>query len=153
MNSPQISSSAFEQPAPSTDDGGEEGGGMRGGALSISGRWRPRQNLGRGQPLSMGSMAGEISRMKPAADKEEIRCRTKIMVAEDEKRERHPDLLAGELSGERIHLLLCCCCCCAVARCLALFLHAGLCRKIFCATCTASAVGQTCASTSKPSTK
>ena len=73
----------------------------------------------------MGSMAGEISRMKPAADKEEeSRCRTKM--AAEEKRERHPDGLAGELSGERIHLLLCCCCCCAVV------LHAELCRKIFC---------------------
>ena len=82
----------------------------------------------------MGSMAGETSRMKPAADKEESLCRTKM--AAEEKKERHPDGLAGELSGERIQLLLCCCCCCcccAVARCLALFLHADLCRKIFAA--------------------
>ena len=88
---------------------------MREGPSLNFGPLVPQQNLGRGQPLPMGSMAGEISRMKPAADKEESRCRTKMTA--EEKRERHPDRFAGELSGERIHLLLCCCCCCCCCCC------------------------------------
>ena len=97
------------------------------------GRWRPPQNLGRGHPLLMDGVVGREDRRDEAGDGRGVEQRR--------MRGRYAGRLAGELraSGECICLLLllllpvlllCCC-----LPCLVLFLHAALCRKIFCATC------------------
>ena len=92
------------------------------GRLLISVRWRPRQNLGRGRPLSMDCVAGE--------DQHEAGDGRGIKRLEEEDggngEEDTPAGWPGMLSGRGAHSVhYWCCCCCAVA----LFLHAE-CRSV-----------------------
>ena len=74
--------------------GGDDGGGITGGAVSqfraVGARHRIWAEVG---PCCWVAWLQMNSRMKPAADKEESGCRTKM--AAEAKRERHPDGLAG----------------------------------------------------------
>ena len=95
MNSPRISSSAFKQPA---DDGGEEGGGMTGGAVSDFWAVGARDRIW----AEVGPVDGVT---RPAMEEEDSGFLVVLSVL----------LLA-------VFVLIS----------VALFLHAELCRKIFC---------------------